>query len=91
MLTEKAQALASQDQAQNIPEVIQNINKRYEQLTDNLLKTITQLEDSLDAFIQFTDLQKSHQEQQKQLWDRLSGLTGLSHFIGLLVYWRQWL
>ena len=51
MLTEKAQALASQNQVQNIPEVIQNVNKRYEQLTDNLLKTITQLEDSLDAFI----------------------------------------
>lgn len=81
MLTEKAQALANQDQAQNVPEVIQNINKRYEQLTDNLLKTITQLEDSLDAFMQFTDLQKSHQEQQKQLWDRLSGLTGMEYMI----------
>lgn len=77
MLTEKAQALAKQDQSKNVPDVVQNINKRYEQLVDKLLTTITQLEDSLDAFQQFIDLQKSHQDYQKQLWDRLSGFTGM--------------
>lgn len=75
MLTEKASALDS-DGAELA--TVQGIGKRYEQLVDRLLTTITQLEDSLDVFQQFTDLTKTHQDYQKQLWDRLSSLTGRS-------------
>ena len=57
-------------------ETVNSINKRYEELVNNLLVTITQLEEALDAFQQFHDLQKSHQDYQKQLWDRLSGYSG---------------
>jgi len=59
-----------------IEETADSINKRYEELVNNLLVTITQLEESLDAFQQFHDLQKSHQDYQKQLWDRLAGYSG---------------
>lgn len=73
MLTEKASALDSDG---GELATVQGIGKRYEQLVDRLLTTITQLEDSLDVFQQFTDLTKTHQDYQKQLWDRLSSLTG---------------
>lgn len=52
------------------------IQKRYEHLLDRYLTTITQLEDSLDVFHQFSDLSKTHQDFQKQLWERLSSVTG---------------
>lgn len=68
-----------------VEETVDSINKRYEELVNNLLVTITQLEESLDAFQQFNDLQKSHQDYQKQLWDRLTGYSGeCDSFI-----WRQ--
>lgn len=52
------------------------VQTRYEQLLDRFLTTITKLEDSLDVFQQFAELLKAHQDYQKQLWDRLSTLTG---------------
>lgn len=78
MLTEKASALDSDG---GELATVQGIGKRYEQLVDRLLTTITQLEDSLDVFQQFTDLTKTHQDYQKQLWDRLSSLTGRCCYI----------
>ncbi|KAL1139463.1 hypothetical protein AAG570_006447, partial [Ranatra chinensis] len=57
---------------------IKNVNLRYEALVDKFLKSITQLEDCLDAFQQFADLHKIHQDYQKQMRDRLSTLTDFS-------------
>lgn len=73
MLSEKASAL---DSGAGELAVVQGISERYERLVDRLLRTITQLEDSLDVFQQFTELAKTHQDIQKQLWDRLSSYTG---------------
>lgn len=77
MLGEKASALESSG---NELETVQDIGKRYEQLVDKLLTTIGHLEDSLDVFQQFTELTKTHQDLQKQLWDRLSSYTGIYLF-----------
>ncbi|XP_075225316.1 muscle-specific protein 300 kDa isoform X2 [Lycorma delicatula] len=84
MLTEKAEALSPQVESNKIEEAVGAVNKRYEELVDKLLKNITHLEDSLDAFQQFNDLQKAHQDYMKQLWDRLSGLTDYSGNKGML-------
>jgi len=76
-----------------VEETADSINKRYEELVNNLLVTITQLEESLDAFQQFHDLQKSHQDYQKQLWDRLAGYSGKcdSHILRWLPIFRVYL
>jgi DNA repair ATPase RecN len=60
---------------------IQSVNDRYEALVDKFFKSITQLEECLDAFQQFSDLQKIHQDFQKQIKDRLSTFSGI-----LLIY-----
>lgn len=75
---EKAQALAqvSSYGAGDVLSTVDSINKRYEDLVNNFLVAITMLEESLDAFTLFQDLQKSHQDYQKQLWDRLSVYSG---------------
>lgn len=79
-VTEKAQALVQltndKEGGKEVQETVDSINKRYEELVNNLLVTITELEESLDVFQQFHDLQKSHQDYQKQLWDRLAGYSG---------------
>ena len=81
-VTEKGQAFiqatSNKDGGKEVQKTVSSINKRYEELVDNLLKTITELEEALDYFQQFNDLQKSHLDYQKQLWDRLSGYTGKS-------------
>ncbi|XP_059468655.1 muscle-specific protein 300 kDa isoform X2 [Neocloeon triangulifer] len=56
----------------------QQINDRYEKLVNNFLMNIAALEESLDAFTVFHDLQKSHQDYQKQLWERSSALADYS-------------
>lgn len=52
------------------------INDRYEKLVNNFLLNIATLEESLDAFTVFHDLQKAHQDYQKQLWERSNALSG---------------
>lgn len=53
------------------------VSSSYEQLVDKFLRSITQLEESLDAYTTFSDLTKTHQDFQKQLIDRLSTLNGI--------------
>ncbi|XP_068085330.1 muscle-specific protein 300 kDa [Anabrus simplex] len=82
-VTEKAQAVVQLSNMkgageQEVLDTVKSINHRYEQLVNNLLVTITQLEESLDAFQQFHDLQKSHQDYMKQLWDRLAAYSDYS-------------
>jgi nesprin-1 len=75
---EKAQALAQASSygGNDVLGTVESIGKRYEELVNNFLVGITMLEESLDAFTLFQDLQKAHQDYQKQLWDRLSVYSG---------------
>lgn len=75
-LLEKSKSLPQINKDQALEKSIIIVNKRYEDLVDGILKTISQLEESLDIFQQFQQLQKAYQEDQKQLWDKLSSLTG---------------
>ncbi|XP_063222936.1 muscle-specific protein 300 kDa isoform X4 [Bacillus rossius redtenbacheri] len=81
-VTEKAEALVrstgNEAAGREVQDTVASINQRYERLVNNLLVFITQLEEALDAFQQFHDLQKSHQDFQKQLWDRLAGYSDYS-------------
>lgn len=68
--------------AEEIQETIENINERYETLQENGKKTVVNMEDAMDCIQQYQELQKSHQDWQKQMWDRLSvynDCTGSKH------------
>lgn len=81
-VTEKAQGLlqlTNDDNVnQEIQETVKNINKRYKSLVKNVQKAIARLEESLEIYQQFSDLQKAYQDYQKQLWDKLSSYTDYS-------------
>ena len=61
--------------AEEIQETIENMNERYEALGDGMRKTVTNMEEAIECIQQYQDLQKSHQDWQKQMWDRLSVYT----------------
>lgn len=81
-VTEKAQALVqltnNESGSKEVQDTVKSINKRYKNLVKNVQKAITRMEESLDVYQQFSDLQKSHQDYQKQLWDRLAGYSDYS-------------
>uniref|UniRef100_A0A8D8Q2T6 Nesprin-1 n=1 Tax=Cacopsylla melanoneura TaxID=428564 RepID=A0A8D8Q2T6_9HEMI len=77
-LLDKSKSLPQINKDQALEKAIVTVNKRYEDLVDGILKSISQLEESLDIFQQFQQLQKAYQEDQKQLWDKLSTLTDYS-------------
>lgn len=59
-----------------ISKSVNSITKKYENLVNGYLKNISQMEDSLSILQTFNDLIKSHQDNQKQFWDLLSGCSG---------------
>ena len=61
--------------AEEIQQTIENMNERYEALGENMRKTVTNMEDAIECIQQYQDLQKAHQDWQKQMWDRLSVYT----------------
>jgi nesprin-1 len=61
--------------AEEIQQTIENMNERYEALGEMMRKTVTNMEEAIDCIQQYQDLQKSHQDWQKQMWDRLSVYT----------------
>lgn len=81
-VNEKAQTLVqSSSPTTNVDEVkrtIEDINKRYEQLGLDCAQLIGQLDEAIDVYQQFIDLQKSQQDHQKNLWDRLAGYSDYS-------------
>lgn len=81
-VTEKAQVLlqlTNDEQGnQEVQETVKSINKRYKNLVKNTQKAIARLEESLEIYQQFSDLQKAYQDYQKQLWDRLATYTDYS-------------
>lgn len=81
-VTDKAQVLlqltTDEQGKQDVQDTVNSINQRYKDLVQNTQKAILKLEESLDIYQQFSDLQKSYQDYQKQLWDRLSTYTDYS-------------
>lgn len=57
---------------------ISEINKRYEKLGQDCSQLIAQLEEAIEVYQQFMDLQKTQQDQQKSLWDRLAAYSDYS-------------
>lgn len=80
-VSDKATALIQSNAISNPDEVqatVANINERYDKLVSNCSKIISQLDEAIDVFQQFSDLQKSQQDHQKSLWDRLTGYSDYS-------------
>lgn len=81
-VNEKAMTLIqSSSPNTNVGEVkktIEDINKRYEQLGVDCSNLIGQLDEAIDVYQQFIDLQKSQQDHQKNLWDRLATVSDYS-------------
>lgn len=81
-ITLKAQGLvkltADKDKPAEVEETINSIKTRYQNLVDKANQNIQQLENCLDAYQQFYDLQKDQEQYQKQLWEKLSSYSDLS-------------
>lgn len=80
-VNDKANALVQNNVPSNADEIlntVNSINARYENVSQNCNKLIAQLEEAVDAYQQFNDLQKAQQDYQKSLWDRLSGYSDYS-------------
>lgn len=61
-----------------IKNTIKDINSRYEKLNQNCNDLMSKLDDALDVYQKFNDLQKYQLDYQKGLWDRLNSFTDYS-------------
>ena len=61
--------------AEEIQQSLENVNERYETLKENMKATVANMEEATDCIQQYQELQKSHQDWQKQMWDKLSVYT----------------
>lgn len=82
-VTEKAQTVtesvtSDEQKSKNVQDTIKSIWERYNKLTSDLKSLISQLENCLEIYQQFNDLQKSHQDYQKQLWEKVQILSDYS-------------
>lgn len=81
-LAMKAQNLVQltndKEKATEIETSINSINDRYQNLVKNAASNIEKLEKCLDVYQQFHDLQKAHEDYQKQLWEKLGTLSDCS-------------
>lgn len=82
----KAQSLVQltndKEKTAEVEQNINSINERYQNLVKKANSNIQQLEDCLEVYQQFYDLYKAHEDYQKQLWEKLAGLsdtTGNKH------------
>lgn len=77
---EKANAVLQNapENANQIRPTIDNINTRYENLNHGCGKLLSELDEALNAFQKFNDLQKFQLDYQKSLWDRLNSYTDYS-------------
>jgi nesprin-1 len=77
-INEKAAAVISSNQscvAEEIQESINDINDRFKNISAKMDETISIMEGAIEYMQHFQDLQKSHQDWQKQMWDKLSVYT----------------
>lgn len=82
-VTEKAKNVAAtlhsgKGESDEMTAIIQSIWDRYNALTSRLSGIIDKHEKNFDIFQQFADQQKSLQDYQKHLWDRLHMLSDYS-------------
>lgn len=81
-ITVKAQNLlqltADKDKPAEVEETIKSIKNRYQNLVENANQNIQQLENCLDVYQQFYDLQKAQEQYQKQLWEKLASFSDLT-------------
>ncbi|KPJ06864.1 Nesprin-1 [Papilio machaon] len=79
-VTEKAKSVASslhsgKEQSDEMTSIIQSVWDRYNTLTNRLSAVIDKHETTYEIYQQFADQQKSLQDYQKHLWDRLHLLS----------------
>jgi nesprin-1 len=77
-INEKAAAVISSNQsciAEEIQESINKINERFSNISGKMDETILKMEGAIEFIQHFQDLQRSHQDWQKQMWDKLSVYT----------------
>ncbi|ODN01313.1 Nesprin-1 [Orchesella cincta] len=80
-VTEKAQVILQKNLGPNtaeIKQVVDDLNKRYEALLNNMLVSITGTEETLDTMQQWNDVQKKLQDWQKNTWEQLNLCTDYS-------------
>ena len=61
--------------AEEIQEMLETINERYSNLKESIKVSVANMEEALDVLQNYHDLQRSHQDWQKQMWDKLSVYT----------------
>lgn len=79
-VTEKAKTVAatlysSKSESDEMTSIIQSVWDRYNKLTNRLTSIIDKHESTFEIYQQFADQQKSLQDYQKHLWDRLHLLS----------------
>lgn len=79
-VTEKAKSVAAnlhsgKDESDDMSKIIQSVWDRYNALTNRLSGIIDKHEKTFEIYQQFSDQQKSLQDYQKHLWDRLHLLS----------------
>ncbi|CAG9785832.1 unnamed protein product [Diatraea saccharalis] len=79
-VTEKAKSVAAtlhsgKNESDEMSAIIQSIWDRYNALTNRLSQIISNHEKTFEIYQQFADQQKSLQDYQKHLWDRLHLLS----------------
>lgn len=81
-VNEKANAIiqnnATPSNVSDIKKEIADINSRYEQLNQKCNDIIAKLDEAMDVYQKFNDLQKHQLDYQKNLWDRLQSYTDYS-------------
>lgn len=80
-LNDKATAIIQSNAAPNASETqksVEDVNRRYNALAQNCASLIGRLENAIDVYQQFNDMQKVQQDYQKNLWDRLASYTDYS-------------
>ncbi|KAI5642762.1 spectrin repeat domain-containing protein [Phthorimaea operculella] len=82
-VTEKAKSVAAslhsgKGESDEMNKIIQSVWDRYNALTSKLSAVIDKHESTFDIYQQFSEQQKSLQDYQKQLWDRLHLLSDFS-------------
>lgn len=79
-VTEKAKSVAAsihsgKEESNEMAEIIKSVWDRYNALTNRLSSVIDKHENAFEIYQQFADQQKSLQDYQKHLWDRLHLLS----------------
>jgi nesprin-1 len=77
-LNEKAAAVISNGQnynAEEIQEAIGIVNERFNSVSGRMEGIISMVEEALDYILGYQNLLKTHQDWQKQMWDKLSVYT----------------